>query len=305
MNTDITGMVSDIQKFSLHDGPGIRTTIFLKGCPIKCEWCHNPESLSFDEEIAFAPNNCIGCKACFSACKTGALTFNFNKRTFDKSKCTTCGKCISICPGGAMYRIGKKMSALEVYEILAADLPYYKNSGGGVTISGGEPLAQADFSAAILFLAKEAGLGTAIETSLYQGYEKIQVLYPVTDLFYCDLKLIDNQAHKKYTGADNSLILENVKRLYGEGKKLVIHLPLVPGITDSKENICGIAEWIKQNIPGTQLELLNYNLLARAKWENLDMIYSPGDIKPSKEAEVKELAGLAEKAGVRTRYRMG
>jgi pyruvate formate lyase activating enzyme len=253
----------------------------------------------------FTPDKCIGCKACYNNCPTGALTFENRQRNYDKSKCVLCGKCVSVCPGGALYWVSKKMSAREVFDTLISDLPYYQNSGGGVTISGGEPLAQPEFSAAILAMAKERGLGTAIETSLAVSYDYIRKLIPVTDLFYCDLKLIDSSLHKEHVGAANDLILENLKRLYAEGKPIVIHTPLVPGITDTKENIGGIVKWMKQNIPGASLELLNYNPLAKAKWQNLNLDYKPGDLKPLKENVIKDLAALGEKAGIKTLYRMG
>ena len=305
MNENTMGMVLDIQKFSLHDGPGIRTTVFLKGCPLGCEWCHNPESMKNEQEIAFTQKNCIGCKGCYNICKTNALTLKQNKRHYDKSKCTGCGQCVDVCPGGALRWLGRKMSAKEVFDNLAADIPYYQNSGGGVTLSGGEPLTQTEFSAAILALAREAGLGTAIETSLFQIYENIRKLIPVTDMFFCDLKLIDDEAHKEYVGVSNELILANLIKLYDEKKQVTIHTPLIPGITDSGENIRNIAVWMKRNIPDANLELLNYNPLARAKWENLNMVYEPGEMKPLREETIKELAGISQKEGITTTYRMG
>jgi pyruvate formate lyase activating enzyme len=305
MEKIVTGVIFDIQKFSLHDGPGIRTTVFLKGCPLRCQWCHNPEGLNSLPEIVFSANKCIDCKSCYAVCKRHALTVGAQARCYDKTKCISCGNCVSICPGGAVYWVGRKMAVREVFDLLAVDIPYYQNSTGGVTISGGEPLAQFEFTFSLLSLCKEAGLGTVVETSLFQDYEKIEIISPLVDLFYCDLKLIDCHKHREYVGVSNKLILDNLKRLHLDGNEIVVHTPLVPGITDSEDNIQGIALWMKENIPGTMLELLNYNPLARAKWENLQLDYAPGDLKPFKIDALWGLVALAEKTGVKTLFRQG
>jgi pyruvate formate lyase activating enzyme len=297
------GIISDIQKFSLHDGPGIRTTVFFKGCPLHCVWCHNPESIKFERQIVFNQTRCIGCNLCYKVCKSGALGFDFGARSFNKDMCTCCGSCVSVCPGDALYWVGMEMTAREIFNILASDIPYYQNSGGGVTISGGEPLAQAEFLAALLRLCKDADIHTAIETGLFAFFETIEKILSYVDLFYCDLKLIDSKKHEQFTGFPNERILENLKRLYGLGKPVIIRTPLIPGFSATEENIRGIAEWLKQNTPLVSYELLNYNPLARSKWENLNITYEPGNLKPLKEKDLKDLAEAAEAAGIKTQYR--
>jgi pyruvate formate lyase activating enzyme len=305
MNGDTAGLVTDIQKFSLHDGPGIRTVVFLKGCPLRCQWCHNPESMGFEREILFYPSKCIGCKACYGACRKGALTIEAKVRNFNPFLCVRCGACVSACPSAALSWVGNKMTAPEVFEILISDLPYYQSSGGGVTLSGGEPAAQPDFAEELLGLCKKTGLNTAIETSLALPYEDYQKLIPWTDQFFCDLKLLDGQSHEAYTCFSNETVLDNLKKLYHEGKSLIVRTPLVPGITDTEENISAIADWIGQNVPSAAYELLNYNPLARSKWENLGLPYIPGDLKPLGENRLAVLTDRAEAKGVKTRYSRG
>lgn len=295
------GMISDIQRFSLHDGPGIRTTVFLKGCNLRCSWCHNPETIQTRQELAFYPNLCIGCQSCYDACRHDALYRKSNQRVYDTQRCVGCGSCAKNCPTGALTMIGTKMSAQECFAKLQNDEPYYRNSDhGGVTISGGEPLMQAEFVQQLLQLCKQAGYDTAIETNLSFPFETIEALLPYLDRIFCDLKLLDAQAHRAATGSTNERILDNLKRLAAYSIPVVVRTPLIPGTTDSAENIAGIAKWLKENAKISYYELLNYNPLAEAKHGYLSREYQHSGQHPLKKLSVQELVALANAQGVTT-----
>lgn len=290
-------MISDIQKFSLHDGPGIRTTVFFKGCNMRCVWCHNPETFSMKQDLLFYSSKCIGCGACYSACKTGALTKD-TQRVYRKDLCIQCGACVDSCAPGALKMVGQKMTLEELMAIIREDVDYYRASGGGVTLSGGEVLLQADFAQALLKACKEEGINTAIESNLSGSFENIQKLLPYLDRIYCDIKLIDEAAHIRYTGLSNKSTLHNIAKLSGTGIPLVIRTPIIPSITDSAENISGIARWIHDNTQAECYELLNYNPLAEAKAEELGAAYALGGLKRKTVQQMKDLAATAEREGI-------
>lgn len=286
------GIISDIQKFSLHDGPGIRTTVFFKGCPLRCIWCHNPEAVGFTPFLRFQPKKCIGCGACYDVCGTGALRMENGERLYDKARCKSCFACVKACPANALTVVGREIEAKAVVEEVLPDRPYYETSGGGVTLSGGEPTAQPGFALEILQLLKKEGIHTAIETSMCTGFRGIEPLLPWLDLIYCDIKLLDNDAHIKYVGAGNKDILDGIEKLAKTGKQVVIRTPLIPGITDSDENIRGIAAWIREHAPGAEYELLNYNPLAESKWDEIGDTYLVGSQKMLSDERMKELRAL-------------
>lgn len=290
-------MISDIQKFSLQDGPGIRTTVFFKGCNMHCVWCHNPETFSMKQDLMFYSSKCIGCGACYQACKTGALTKEGN-RVYNKALCIQCGNCVEVCAPGALKLVGQKMTVEEVMAVIREDRDYYEASGGGVTLSGGEVLMQADFAAELLRACKEEGISTAIESNLSGPFANIQKLLPYLDRIYSDIKLMDPKAHKTYTGMSNQMTLDNIRALAGRGIPLVVRTPLIPGITDGPENIQGIARWLRENAEIEAYELLNYNPLAEAKFQELGIPYTPGTLKRKTKAEVAFLAELARNEGI-------
>lgn len=292
-------IISDIQKFSLHDGPGIRTTVFFKGCNMHCVWCHNPETFSIKQDLMFFSNKCIGCGSCYSACKTGALTKDL-QRVYNKELCIRCGACVEACAPGALKLVGKKMTVEELMAVIREDVDYYRSSGGGVTLSGGEVLLQADFAAQLLKACKEEGIDTAIESNLSGSFENIEKLLPYLDRVYCDIKLLDDDAHIRYTGLSNKHTLENIARLKEYSIPVTVRTPLIPGVTDGAENISGIARWIRENAKVVSYELLNYNPLAEAKCEELGMSYDLSGLKRKTSAELKALASLAQKEGVAT-----
>lgn len=297
----IKGMVSDIQRFSLHDGPGIRTTVFLKGCNLQCTWCHNPETIRHHRELAFYPNSCIGCRSCYEVCPTGTLQLKNNKRIYDAAKCIHCGACAEACPTGALTMIGTQMTARECFEKIKCDEAYFRNSeNGGVTVSGGEPLVQADFVAELLQLCRQEGYDTAIESNLSLPFETIEKLLPHLDRIFCDLKILDDTAHKAATGHSNARILENIKRLAQYEIPVVVRTPLIPETTDSADNILGIARWLKKNAKISYYELLNYNPLAEAKHTYISRDYHHAGDAPLEKLSLRELVELANAQGTKT-----
>ncbi len=291
------GMISDIQKFSLHDGPGIRTTVFLKGCNMCCVWCHNPETLRNGPDIMFFESRCIHCGACYQACKTGALRFE-NGRIYDEKLCLRCGDCASVCAPKALTMVGKRKSVDEVMHTILLDMPYYFESGGGVTVSGGEPLMQAEFTGELLMRCKQQGIPTAMESNLSLPYEQLEKVLPHLDRLYCDVKLIDDAQHKQYTGVSNRQTLSNIRALRGSGIPIVVRTPMIPGVTDTPENVGGIADWLKENAAIETYELLNYNPLAQQKAEELGRCYALGKRKRKTKTEMEALRSLAEQAGI-------
>ena len=266
-------IISDIQKFSLHDGPGIRTTVFFKGCNMHCTWCHNPETFSMKQDLMFFSNKCIGCGACYAACKTGALTKELH-RVYNKDLCIGCGACVEVCAPGALKLVGKKMTVEQLMEIIREDAAYYRSSGGGVTLSGGEVLLQADFVKSVRALLPD--LHAAIETCGYAREETFQSLCSSMDLVMMDIKHTDPGQHKKWTGVSNDLILKNFLWLKNSGIPFILRIPLIPGVNDTMENIEKTAE-LADNAPNlVRVELLRYNRAAGAKYDGFSMQYDPG-----------------------------
>lgn len=235
------GQIFNVQKFSIHDGPGIRTTVFFKGCPLRCLWCHNPESKKSSSQILYDADQCLHCGACASTCGEGRHRIGAEGHVYEREGCTGCLACTEACPCGALEAVGKPMSVDEVLAEVMRDEVFYQSSGGGLTLSGGEPMAQAEFCRALLAAAKERGLHTCMETCGYAPWEEFQRLLPTVDLFLYDYKLTDPVLHKHYTGVDNALILENLKRLDGAGAATVLRCPIIPGINDTEEHFAGIA----------------------------------------------------------------
>ena len=237
-----TGLVFDIEKFAIHDGPGIRTTVFLKGCPLHCQWCHNPESQRPQTEIFFTPEKCIGCGWCFRACPAGCHVMRDGCHVFDRAACRHCGRCAEKCYAEALEKVGREMTTDEVLAEVMKDKMFYDNSNGGITLSGGEPLAQFAFTRELLRKAQTAGLHVCLETCGYAPWEHLRELVPLVDLFLFDVKAMDPERHREFTGQDNRLILENLRRLDAAGAAIVLRCPLVPGVNDDQAHLAGIAE---------------------------------------------------------------
>lgn len=293
-----TGMVSDSQRFSLHDGPGIRTTIYLKGCNMTCIWCHNPESINQEPDIAFYKSKCLECGLCYETCPAKAISKKEGQLFIDKDICIKCYRCLELCPSGALSLIGREMTIEEVFELIQTDKPYYTSSGGGMTLSGGEPLMQAEFAYELLKKCKEVEIDTAIETNISFPFEKMKRLLPYLNRIFCDIKSIDDVIHKRTTKVSNKRVLENISKLGEYDIPLVIRTPLIPGITDSAENIRGIADWIEANSTVQYYELLNYNAFAKMKYENIFLDYSLKEMVPLSKQRVRELADIAANKGL-------
>jgi pyruvate formate lyase activating enzyme len=285
-----TGIIFDIQRFSLHDGPGIRTTVFFKGCPLKCLWCHNPESINPEIELAFYPYKCINCGSCILVCPTGALQNDDLKgKKYDREICQFCWKCAEACPGEALKVQGKRYTVEEVLTEVLRDLPFYKQSGGGVTLSGGEPTFQFDFCLALLKACKENNISTALDTSGFIPWERLERLLPFVDIFLYDIKHMDSEEHKRLTGVPNEVILENLLKLDKTGKPIEIRIPIIPGYNDSEKNIEAVSNFIKglKSIKGVRL--LPYHKLGLSKPWLFNNKRGILDLEPPKKDEIERL----------------
>lgn len=258
--------ITDFKRFAVHDGDGIRTTVFLKGCPLKCVWCHNPESIPFDLSHAYYSHKCVNCGSCKDICE--ANTFD-TVHHFDREKCIKCGKCISVCPHEAFSLYGKYMDSDEVLSVLLEDAIFYASSGGGITLSGGECLMQADFCAELLEKCKENGLQTAVDTCGFVSKDALDKVIPFTDMFLYDVKAFDEDVHIKCTGQSNKIILENLKYLDDKGCKIEIRIPYVPEYND--DQIPKIAEFLSGLKNITKVRVLPYHSYAGSKYEALGM----------------------------------
>ena len=263
------GLITNIQRFSVHDGPGIRTTVFLKGCPLSCIWCQNPETISCYPEILFFQNHCIKCKKCIEVCPDNCFSWGNERNTFSSDHCNQCGACTDSCPAGALTWSSSYRSADDILEEVMKDKLYYDISGGGITFSGGEPLHQTDFLHDLVSKSKTLDLHVAVDTSGYVATEKLTKVIPFVDLFLYDIKFIDNGLHRKYTGHSNELILGNFKKLFAARKKIVVRVPLIPGIADTKKNLSEITDFVKSCSEGIEINYIPFNNLIRQKYNML------------------------------------
>lgn len=270
-----TARIVDIKRFAIHDGPGIRTTVFLKGCPLRCLWCHNPEGISTAPELAYYAHKCAGCGMCVKSCPRGAHSFPDNAENgapihiFDRSLCIACGKCAENCVGEALTLFGREISAGEALKTVLEDRIFYASSGGGVTLSGGEPLLHPDFCAELLSGARAEGIGTAVDTCGDVPEEAFRAVLPYTDLFLYDLKHMDAVEHKKLTGRSNERILANLRLLSELGRPAEIRIPLIPTLNDSAENLTAAGAFLAKLPNITRVKVLPYHDMARSKYAAL------------------------------------
>ena len=290
--SELTGTIFDIKRFAVHDGPGIRTTVFFKGCPLRCLWCHNPESMKKQKQIVFFPSKCIGCGECVKRCPNGAIEFTPEGRKYYRDKCTLCGTCVEYCYAEATVMEGKEVTVEEVIEEVKKDMPFYENSNGGVTLSGGEPTMQPDFCLAILQESKKAGMHTAIDTSGQVKWETFKKILEYVDLVLYDIKHSDPVKHKEYTGVSNETIISNLKKLDELGIPIDIRMPMIPGLNDSEENLTAVAELLKDMKNAQNVKLLPYHRLGEGKYERLGMEYVLKDVEPPDKTRMEHLAGF-------------
>ena len=294
------GVVFDIQRFSLHDGQGIRTLVFLKGCDLRCPWCSNPESQHFKPELFFHPERCIGCKNCIDVCPNGAITCEDGQLSFERGLCGNCGTCSHVCYAEARLIRGHQMSAESVIEEVWKDEAFYRKSGGGVTMGGGEPLAQADFAAAVLKKCKEKGLHTAVETAGHVPLPQMEKVLPYTDLFLYDVKHMDPQKHRENTGMDNKLILANLRMLIQAKKRVLVCVPLIPGFNDTPAEVGAIARFAA-SLGIQQINLLPYHRFGEGKYRLLGRPYQFQGRKNLSQKEIRALEKAAAGAGLKVK----
>ena len=310
----LTGKLYDIQGFSVHDGPGIRTTVFLKGCPLRCPWCHSPESQEFPTELNWMEIRCKGvdaCGRCLFACPEKAITPGAKKISpkdnseitlvkIDRTKCTSCFRCADACPQNALYRCGTEYTVEQVMDRVKRDLPFYKRSGGGVTVSGGECLWQPEFTLALLKACKEAGIHTAVDTTGYCKWEIMEKILPYADLFLYDLKQMDPDKHRRVIGVENERILDNARRLSKAGAKLQVRIPTIPMFNDNESSYRDFGKFILELGDAVEtVQLLPYHNLGAVKWERLGRPGPALEAIPPTEEHMKELKSLLESMGVK------
>ncbi len=293
---DMTGRIFNIQRYSTEDGPGIRTTVFMKGCPLSCPWCHNPESIRSEPELVWHPVRCIGDGACVTKCPQGALARNSDGALeIDRAKCTACGQCVSECPSGAIEMFGRDMTVSEMMAIVAADKNYYETSGGGVTFSGGEPFRQKEFLIESLKTAKEMGIHTAVDTTAYTTRDAVEAVARFADMFLIDLKIMDAAAHKRVTGVNLDRIMQNAEFISKElGKPVWVRFPLIAGYTDEHPNIRAAAEFAAKSIPTLErFDMLAFSNLCSSKYSSLGREWLLKDIPLFDRVQAQACADVA------------
>lgn len=302
------GIIFNIQRYTINDGPGIRTEIFMKGCPLKCRWCSNPESQRAAIEPGVYSSKCISedkCGLCITACRQQALLFAGGSIAgIDRSRCIGCMKCATACPSEAVRAWGEKMSLDEVMAVIEKDRAFYEKSGGGVTVSGGEPLVQKEFTRSILKACREAGIHTCLESTFCTDRETAEAAAEYADLVISDIKHMDSEVHKKYTGAGNEEILANLKRLAACGHDMILRIPVIPGINDDAENIERTADYIEDNIGDRlrTLQLLSFMRMGEEKCRSLDRAYEMDSLQFDREEfqqRVKDIAEYFNSRGIR------
>lgn len=295
-----TANIFNIQKFSVHDGPGIRTTVFLKGCPLKCLWCHNPESQKYEKQMLFDSNKCVLCGTCVRVCPQKAIKIEDNKLTTDPDKCNHCGQCEIYCIPGARQVAGKEYTLEETLKEVMKDKVFYEQSNGGVTVSGGEPLTQTDFVEEFLKRLKEENIHTAVDTCGAVSFENIQRVVPYTDVFLYDIKLMDDEKHKRFIGTSNKLILDNLRKLSQIHDNINLRMPIIEGVNSDEEHIKETVNYIK-GLNIKKVNLLPYHDIAKHKYKKLDIVYEDEKMSKPSDEKMESFKDIFEKNGYETK----
>lgn len=295
------GLIFNIQHYSIHDGPGIRTTVFLKGCPLRCIWCSNPEGQEMAPEVLYNKNRCSKCYQCIDVCPHGAISVAQDGFiTINRYICNRCKEhmCVSACDEGALQLVGQFITVEELMQEVQKDILFYRNSNGGVTLSGGEPTSQPQFTSELFKKCKEKGIHTVLDTCGYTSWESLKRVLEYTDLVLYDIKHIEPEKHKKFTGVSNEIILKNAQAIFNNTNVYtIIRIPIIPKYNDSKQNMNAIARFVKE-IGGKEVNLLPYHKLGMGKYERLSMNYSVRTQTPTKET-LEEIKAVFESQGLR------
>jgi pyruvate formate lyase activating enzyme len=296
---DVKGTVFNIQRYSIQDGPGIRTTVFLKGCPLRCAWCSNPESQSLRPEIAHRDSLCTKCGKCIEVCNAKAISLGDKGVTINRQLCTNCGDCVKVCLPAALKIFGEEMTAAEVFEQVKKDVEFYRNSGGGVTVSGGEPLSQPEFVAALFKLCRDAAIHTCIETCGLAGIKALDKVLPYTSLVLFDIKLTEPETHLEWTGRSNEEILRNLRIIIKKEIPVIIRIPLIPGVNDTDEELKNIAR-IAAGAPGgpVKVNLLPYHKFGLGKYQMLDRKYELEELNTQSDAKIQSIKQIFDSLGL-------
>lgn len=295
---DLKGLIFNIQKFSIDDGPGIRTVVFFKGCPLKCKWCSNPESQMFTKQILWDRNKCVHCKTCEKSCKYKAIKVGEERVVVDKSKCIKCLLCVNNCPKHALSIEGLDVTVDDVLKVVLQDMVFYEESNGGITLSGGEVMSQPEFSKAILIACKKRGIHTAIETTSYVDTETFLDVTQYADLLLCDIKHWDSEKHKKFTGVGNELIIKNIKAASDLGRNILLRLPVIPGFNDTLNDAKMFVDLLYE-LGIASIQLLPFHQLGEYKYDQLGIEYEFKDKNALHREDLIEYKQLFVNAGIK------